>query len=160
MQGNTGAGAGDGNKRLLADKDRRFSSLISVRLNELVTLNMILDRIATVFATTRLPPPLRLFRGQQEAIAGEVISLENTPPAGQRLTVIGFSEFARRLQADEAAFVRWFKEIKSALETWTTGDNTVRPRLTLIQNSLMDLIEFFGPQQQRFPRHLTRIRQR
>jgi hypothetical protein len=99
-------------------------------------LNVILDRITSAFATTRFPPPLRLFRGQQQAIAGEVISIESAPPSGERLVVIGFSEFARRLQAGEAAFVRWFTEIKSALEQWAIGDDTARPRLTVLQNSL------------------------
>lgn len=120
-------------------------------------LNITLDRIAASFATMRFSPPLRLFRGQQEAIAGEVISVESVPPGGERLMVIGFSEFARRLQSGEVAFVRWFTHIKSDLEQWAIGDDTVQPRLILLQNSLMDLIEFFDPQHQRFPGQLERI---
>jgi len=120
-------------------------------------LNIILDRIAAAFATMRFSPPLRLFRGQQEAIAGEVISVESAPPGGERLMVIGFSEFARRLQNGEAAFVRWFTQIKSDLEQWAIGDDTLQPRLISLQNSLMDLIQFFDPQHQRFPRQLERI---
>ena len=120
-------------------------------------LNRILDKIATAFAATRFPPAIRLFRGQQEAIAGEVIQFGGAPSGDQRLTVIGFSEFARRLQSDDPGFARWFTEIRSDLGRWATGDDTAGPRLALLQNSLMDLVKFFDPQQLRFPGDLKRL---
>lgn len=120
-------------------------------------LNKILERITVALSTSWFPPPFRIFRGQQEAIAGEVIQAENPQSPGRQLAVIGFSEFARRLQAGEPAFVRWFRTIASDLEQWAGGDDAGSARLAALQNALMDLVDFFDPQRERFPGNMTRI---
>ncbi len=110
----------------------------------------VLEDVRDVLARDDLDPTLRVFRGEQRAI-GEMatVALED-PGDGRRHESLGYASFVERRR--EAEFNRWFRKLETDLELLVSEPQVHLERLILLQSGLIDVLEIFDPDCQRFPR--------
>lgn len=87
---------------------------------------------------------LRIFRGEQRAI-GEIMINQNI-----QNRCIGYATFVEKLQ--DYKFNKWFIKIKKDLDTLANELDNHRTFLIVLQNSLIDLINYLDPQCKRYPK--------
>lgn len=108
-----------------------------------------LEDVHHTLARDDIDPMLRIFRGEQRAI-GEMATITlKDPAAGRRHESLGYAAFVERRQAED--FNRWFHKLEADIELLATEPRTHLKRLTLLQNDLIDVLEIFDPDCQRFP---------
>jgi hypothetical protein len=93
-------------------------------------------------------PALRVFRGEQRAI-GELMVTDRTSGDLRHSDSLGYAAFMQRMETD-TAFARWFSRWNNDLDELIQGKQ-VGARLILTQRALIDLIDFFDPEQVHFP---------
>jgi hypothetical protein len=111
-----------------------------------------LSKVSGTLNTDGLPSPFRVFRGEQRAI-GELMIDDNS----QEPACIGYAKFCAKL-TDDSSFANWFNPLSAGIDD--LGQNkTARPdRLILLQNNLLELIDFLDPRSDRFPdRHRSKL---
>jgi hypothetical protein len=93
-----------------------------------------------------------IFRGDQRAI-GEIM-IEAS--AEGEFSCIGYAEFCARSDADPS-FARWFTRLSEDIDKLARSDQR-HPRLMVLQNNLIDLINLLDPESIRFPdRHRSKL---
>jgi hypothetical protein len=95
--------------------------------------------------------PLRLFRGEQRAV-GELMLVPVATPVGDvpRWECLGYAAFVDRLRT-EPAFAAWFEPLEEGIETLAKEAPELPPRITELQNALIDLIDVLDPEHERVP---------
>jgi hypothetical protein len=93
-----------------------------------------------------------IFRGDQRAI-GEIM-IEAS--ADGDFSCIGYAEFCGRSDADPS-FAQWFTRLSEDIDKLARGDQR-HPRLIVLQNNLIHLINLLDPESIRFPdRHRSKL---
>lgn len=107
-----------------------------------------LEEVRNTLARDDLDPALRVFRGEQRAI-GEMatVSLQE-PNDGRRHESLGYAAFVAGRQRQE--FSRWFRKLETDLELLAAEPDTHLERVILLQNRLIDVLDIFDPDCQRF----------
>jgi hypothetical protein len=108
-----------------------------------------LEDVRNVLARDDLDPVLRVFRGEQRAIGEMATVALQEPAAGRRHESLGYAAFVEHRQAED--FGRWFVKLQADLELLVAEPRKHLERLTLLQNSLIDVLEIFDPDCERFP---------
>lgn len=88
----------------------------------------------------------RLFRGEQRAMGELMLVAVEADGGAPRWECLGYAAFVRRLE--EPAFARWFSATRS--DVLAGGDAGV-PRLRLVQNRLVDILDLLDPEVLRVP---------
>jgi hypothetical protein len=101
-------------------------------------------QIYSGWQTDRYPPLLRVFGGEQHAI-GERMIWEG--PRGPQC--MGFASFLDYLKGGPDPLIC---ALKTDVESLGSCLEQALPRLTYLQNSLVDLVEFLDPEAIRFPK--------
>jgi len=99
-------------------------------------------RICSLFLTSRLGRPFRIFRGEQRAI-GECMIMSNE----DRLRCRGYAEFVEDKRKE---FRYWFESLKEDIDFLSNKRNQHSERLAKLQHTLVDLSEFLDPDCIRF----------
>jgi hypothetical protein len=111
-----------------------------------------LENIRATFSTdTNLRGPFRIFRNEQRAI-GELM-LEPTAAAQSGdvpWECMGFATICARLGEDET-FTSWFIRLGQDIRAFPNSKESDRERVTVLQNYLMDLVDFLDSPPLRFP---------
>ncbi len=71
-------------------------------------------------------------------------------PGSARYESLGYVEFCTRLE-DDPAFAKWFHRLRSDIDQVAASKRSERSRLIVLQNKIIDLIEFLDPDRLRFP---------
>jgi hypothetical protein len=116
-----------------------------------------LEAIRGTFSTdTRFTGPFRIFRAEQRAI-GEIM-LESSG-TGQLMEMpwqcVGYATFCSKLERDQS-FASWFARLDGDVRTFANSREPDSSRLSALQNSLMDLIDFLDDPPVRFPANLRK----
>lgn len=105
-----------------------------------------LSAISAALNTDGFPNQLfRVFRGEQRAI-GEIM-IDASAEGG---ACIGYAEFCAKLEND-SSFSNWFARLSADVDQFAQGPTVRHPRLVLLQEKLMGLINFLDPESIRFP---------
>ncbi len=108
-----------------------------------------LEDVRDILARDDLDPVLRVFRGEQRAI-GEVATVAlKDPAAGRRHESLGYAKFVERRRRED--FDRWFHKLQADLELLAIEPRAHLERIVLLQNNLIDVLEIFDPDYERFP---------
>lgn len=96
----------------------------------------------------------RLFRGEQRAL-GEVMLVPagTTGPDGPRWDCVGYAAFVRSLE--DPVVDRWFAGLRASILD-AVGSPGHQPRLRLVHDALIDLIDTLDPDARRIPADLRR----
>jgi hypothetical protein len=113
-----------------------------------------LGRVKEVFASTSLwRDDYYIYRAEQRAIGELMISrLESADRTGPRHECLGYASFVAK--QDEPSFAQWFERLGTALQE-LPGRNS--ERLTEVQSSLIDVIDFLDPKCDRLTGHRERL---
>jgi hypothetical protein len=113
-------------------------------------LNILLYRIGFAFANRHRFPSstFRLFLDEQRGI-GEIV-LEGLPGDSRGYRCMGYAEFVERFESDDS-FSRWFDRLVADIETMADPSPGCMDRLALVNNLLIDLLEFLDPGGVRYP---------
>ncbi len=103
----------------------------------------LLDTIAGLWSRDDIPGSLRIFRGEQRGIGEEMVE---SAPDGR--ACIGYSTF---LRSDEGVERPFLDRLRGAVETFAARGGAEVVRLSLLQQALIDLIDFLDPDCARFP---------
>lgn len=106
------------------------------RLAELET------QVSQLLLDSAYPPPFRVFRTEQRAI-GELMIDDAVTPA----RCIGPATFRRRRDPD---FRDWFEDLETDTRTLASSEDRYVERLALVQNALVELIDFLDAPSRRF----------
>lgn len=95
--------------------------------------------------------PLRLFRGEQRAVA-ELMLVPVATPVGDvpRWECLGYAAFVERLTS-EPRFATWFESLEEAIGTLAKEAPVLPPRITELQHALIDLMHVLDPKCERVP---------
>jgi hypothetical protein len=126
-------------------RDVQFLDLGRIEMNQL--LNDRFEAIAAAFWDDSIDPVLRAFRGEQRAI-GEIM-LQPVTSGPHRMECIGYATFFSRLE--DPAFARWFAKLREDVELLAPAPSRHSQRLIVLQNRLMDLIDFLDEGGHRLP---------
>jgi hypothetical protein len=120
----------------------------------------LLEGITTALSVTRscLPANFKLFRGEQRA-AGEkmMLSADRATQAPMRYRCLGYASFVEALKQPD--FNVWFSKLRNSVDYLESAGEPDLSRLILLQNALIDLIDFLDPGCVRFPRSLRNRRE-
>jgi len=99
------------------------------------------DRIFALFTTDQFPRQFRIFAGEQRALGERMIRATESGPE-----CIGYGTFIERIGAGSVDPIAEYitKDVQSL------GLEAARPRLTEVQNALIDLLDFLDPGYVRF----------
>jgi hypothetical protein len=113
-------------------------------------LNILLHRIGFAFANRHRFPnsTFRLFRDEQRAI-GELV-LEAIPGDSRGYRCMGYARFVERFEGD-SSFSRWFDRLVADIGTMADPSPGCMDRLAVVNNLLIDLLEFLDPGGVRYP---------
>jgi len=97
----------------------------------------------------------RLFRGEQRAL-GEVLLVPavDPHPGAPRWECMGYAAFVRAL--DDPQTARWFRRLRSDIETLAHDVQGHDARLRHIQNRLIDILDILDPDADRIPLDLRK----
>jgi hypothetical protein len=110
------------------------------------------ENIRAAFSTdTKLRGPFRIFRNEQRAIGELMLEPTTADQLGDvPWQCIGFAAFCSRLEQDQT-FASWFARLDRDIRTFSSSKESGHGRLTALQNSLMDLVDFLDNPPLRFP---------
>ena len=123
-------------------REVQFLDLGNVDQNQ--RLNQILYDIRQVLYTREYPFPLRLFNGQQRAIGELMMTPRKREEGVANYECIGYATFSRKLYEDEH-FAAWFSDARYDLKCLVQERERYYERLIILQNRLIDLINFLDP---------------
>ena len=112
-----------------------------------------LERVRDAFAASDDPAitgPLRVFRGEQRAIA-EMMIMAAEPPSldAPRWDCIGYARFVKgRSDPDDD---RWFRRARTDLQTIRSSTTPDFDRITVVQHRLLELVNVLDPEGHRVP---------
>jgi hypothetical protein len=112
------------------------------------TLNQLLDAVKKAFSSSKYLFVFRLFNGQQRAIGELMMTPRSSEKGADSYECIGYSTFSQRLHQDEQ-FAQWFSDLQYDFECLVKEPEKYYDRLIVLQNSLIDLIDFLDPEQVR-----------
>ena len=118
-------------------------------------LTELLEGITTALAVTRscLPISFKLFRGEQRAVGEKMmVSTDGGTQTPVRYRCLGYASFVEALRQPE--FDTWFTKLRTSVDYLESVSEPDLRRLLLMQNALMDLIDFLDQDFTRFPRDL------
>jgi hypothetical protein len=107
-------------------------------------LNEMLYEIKQVFYTDYYPFVFRLFNGQQRAIGELMMTPRKQDELIATYECIGYATFSQRLYEDEH-FASWFSDPKYDFECLVKERERYYDRLIILQNKLIDLLDFLDP---------------
>jgi hypothetical protein len=128
-------------------RDMRFLDLGSEEGNRELVRKLEATHLA--ISEEKLPRALRLFRGEQRAI-GELMMIPTGDTGYARHESLGYVQFCARLD-DDPAFAKWFHRLRDDIDQIAAGKRSECSRLIVLQNGLIDLIEFLDPDRLRLP---------
>jgi hypothetical protein len=113
-------------------------------------LNILLYRIGFALANRHRFPnsTFRLFRDEQRAI-GELM-LEALPGDSRGYRCMGYARFVERFEGD-SSFSRWFDRLVGDIDAMAEPSPGCMDRLAVVNNLLIDLLEFLDPGGVRYP---------
>jgi hypothetical protein len=113
-------------------------------------LNILLHRIGFAFANRHRFPDstFRLFRDEQRAI-GELV-LEALPGDSRGYRCMGYARFVQQFESD-TSFSCWFDRLVVDIEAMADPGPGCMDRLAIVNNLLIDLLEFLDPGGVRYP---------
>ncbi len=106
-------------------------------------LSELRDNIYHLWQTDVFDDSFRIWAGEQRAI-GELMIEERD----KRLTCIGYAGFLKKLEDGREPL---FTQLQADVVALTESGSASHPRLTEIQNSLIDLLKYLDPDYLRFP---------
>jgi hypothetical protein len=127
-------------------REVQFLDLGNVGQNQ--RLNQILYDIRQVFYTSKYPFVFRLFNGQQRAIGELMMTPRKREEGIAHYECIGYATFSQKLHEDEH-FAEWFSSPRYDFECLVQEREKYYDRLILLQNKLIDLIDFLDPEKVR-----------
>jgi hypothetical protein len=128
-------------------RDMRFLDLGSEEGNR--ELMRKLDATHRAIGGEKFPRALRLFRGEQRAV-GELMMAPTRDPGSARYESLGYVQFCDQLE-DDPAFAKWFQRLRDDIDEIAVSKRSELSRLIVLQNRLIDLIEFLDPDSLRLP---------
>jgi hypothetical protein len=108
-----------------------------------------LEDVRDVLARDDIDPMLRLFRGEQRAIGEMATVALKDAGDGRRHESLGYAKFVEHRQTED--FDRWFQKLHADLELLAIEPREHLERVVLLQNCLLDVLEIFDPDHERFP---------
>lgn len=109
----------------------------------------LLTHIQYDFQRHDIPRQFCIFRGRQRAIA-ELMMAPTNLAEGPRNECVGYATFCRRLDTD-AEFAAWFGVLREDVTVVAKASAADNARLTVLQQHLIDLIDFLDPKRIRIP---------
>ena len=128
-------------------RELRFRDLGDVSRNQALLGH--LTAIQYAFQRDDIPAQFRVFRGRQRAIA-EIMMVPTNASEGPRSECIGYAAFSRRLETDHD-FRPWLVPLAEDVATVAAASPYENRRLTMLQQQLIDLIDFLDPKKVRIP---------
>jgi hypothetical protein len=128
-------------------REVRFLDLGNVKANR--RLAELMEGITEIFFEDSSKDLFRLLRGEQRAI-GEIMINTNNQLNAVPLECIGYATFVQMLK--EPDFHCWFEGLENDIERFIQNPKTDTKRIFLLQNALIDLIDFLDPDYVRIPR--------
>lgn len=120
-------------------------------------LSELLVNINKAFGSGGYGNIFRLYNGEQRAI-GEVVLVPRSVDNSRGYECMGYATFVTKMSDPE--FARWFAQLRDNIELIGNKSKVREKRLVLIQNRLIDLIDFLDPQCIRVsPEYRTKIGQ-
>jgi outer membrane murein-binding lipoprotein Lpp len=107
-------------------------------------LRYLQDAIYTQMQTDRIDSGFRLFAGEQRAIGELMIKRD-----GGVCRSIGFAAFT---SSRDPAIDQWLNSVRDDIKATSSDIARSKERLTMMQHSLVDLLDFLDPECIRFPR--------
>jgi hypothetical protein len=107
-------------------------------------LNQIIYGVRDVFLTSKYPFVFRLFNGQQRAIGELMMTLRKPDEHSANYECIGYATFSQKLHEDER-FAAWFSNLIYDFECLVREPREYYKRLVVLQNNLIELIDFLDP---------------
>lgn len=108
-----------------------------------------LEDVRDLLARDDIDPVLRVFRGEQRAIGETMTVAVQSADGGRSHESLGYAAFVERRESRD--FERWFRKLEGDLELLAVEPSAHRERVTLLQNRLIDVLEIFDPDYERFP---------
>lgn len=115
----------------------------------------LLEQVTSAISVTKccVSPTFKLFRGEQRAIGENMmVSTSTATQASLGHRCLGYASFVKAL--NQSNFNVWFEKLITSINDLKSADTCDLSRLSLLQNALIDLIEFLDPDCVRFPKHL------
>jgi hypothetical protein len=125
-------------------REIRFLDLGNVKANR--RLAELMERITEILFQDSPKDLLRLLRGEQRAIGEIMIASADTA----HLVCIGYATFVQKLK--EPDFNYWFQNLQQDIEKFIDEPEVSKKRIILLQNALIDLIDFLDPDCTRIPK--------
>jgi len=127
-------------------REIRFLDLGNVKANH--RLAELMESITEIFSQDSRKDLFRLLRGEQRAI-GEIMIASATHTNAAPLECLGYATFVQKLKDPD--FNYWFKNLHKDIEKFIREPGVSRNRIVLLQNALIDLIDFLDPDCARIP---------
>ncbi len=105
-------------------------------------LNTLQENIRSVMLDNNLGKICRIFRGEQRAIGELMITTK-----GSDSFCIGYAEFVSRKDPE---FLHWFEPLRQSVDELARDLSSGTNRLTQLQHTLVDLIDYLDPHYMRF----------
>ena len=121
-------------------REVQFLNLGEIESNR--RLNTLQENIRSVMLEASLGKICRIFRGEQRAIGELMITTK-----GSDSFCIGYAEFVAR---KEPEFLNWFEPLRQSVNELARDLSCGTDRLTQLQHTLVDLIEYLDPDYMRF----------
>jgi hypothetical protein len=128
-------------------REVRFLDLGNVKANR--RLAELMESITEIFFEDSPRDLFRLLRGEQRAI-GEIMIVTNHHASAVPLECIGYATFVQRLKDPD--FHCWFESLHNDIERFVRKPGEDTKRIVLLQNALIDLIDFLDPDCVRIPK--------
>jgi hypothetical protein len=128
-------------------RELRFRDLGNVTRNQALLGH--LTEIQYAFQRDDIPAQFRVFRGRQRAIA-ELMMVPTNASEGPRSECIGYAAFSRRLETDHD-FRPWMVPLGEDVAVVAGATAYENRRLVMVQQQLIDLIDFLDPKKVRIP---------
>lgn len=111
-----------------------------------------LENIRAAFSTdTDLHGSFRIFRNEQRAIGELMLEATTTAQSGDvPWQCIGFAAFCSKLKQDQS-FASWFARLDRDVRAFPSSRESDRGRLAVVQNHLINLVDFLDDPPLRFP---------
>ncbi len=106
------------------------------------TLSELNEKIVVSFLTSSHGKVLRVFRGEQRAIAERMVRSDSG-----NLSCIGYASF---VETQESSFRRWFIQLEKDIDLLSKNLKDHAGRLVQLQHVLIDLLDYLDPDCVRF----------
>jgi hypothetical protein len=128
-------------------REIRFLDLGDVKANR--RLAELMESITEILFQDSPRDLFRLLRGEQRAI-GEIMIAPTTHTNAAPLECMGYATFVRKLKDPD--FNCWFENLHKDIESFIREPGVCKKRIVLLQNALIDLIDFLDADCARIPK--------